>query len=69
MNHLHITDAEIEEARGWISECDWSDVDDVDDLSVSEILRGIANNYDGGWAGFLADGVLCVDNWLWAGAR
>ena len=69
MNQLHITDAEIEEARSWISECEWSDVDDVDDLSVSEILRGIANNYDGGWAGFLADGVLCVDNWLWSVSR
>lgn len=48
----------IEEARGWISECVWRDLEpeDIAGLSATAIFRGVAKHYAGGWAQFVADG-------------
>lgn len=48
----------ITEARGWISDCYWADVDDAGDLTDDEVFRGIGRRYQGGWRGFLADGLI-----------
>lgn len=45
----------IGEARGWISDCVWANLepDDVDDLTDEEIRRGVQRHYDGGWDAFV----------------
>lgn len=54
---MRLTPEELQEARGWIADCAWADLDpeDIDDLTDEQVLRGIARNYDGGIAGFKAD--------------
>lgn len=51
-----ITHKEIDDAITWIADCSWDDIDDANELTDAEVLRGIARHYDGGWEQFLADG-------------
>lgn len=52
------TPEQITEARGWISDCSWSDLEDVDELSDHEVVAGVVAHYDGGWNQFLSDSLL-----------
>lgn len=47
-------------ARSWIADCEWIDVgpDDIADLTDAQVVSGIRNNYEGGWAQFMRDGGL-----------
>lgn len=47
--------ASLSEARAWIKDCDWPDLetDEVDELSAEEITRGVHRHYDGGLVAFL----------------
>ena len=48
----------LEQARVWISECVWADVDgpDIPRLSDRQVYAGINRHYAGGWAQFVSDG-------------
>lgn len=46
------------EARGWISDCEWGDDVDPDDLDDDEVRAGVERHYDGGWDAFVADAVI-----------
>jgi hypothetical protein len=41
--------------RGWVSDCQWDDDVDADDLTDAEVVSGVQRHYDGGVAGFLGD--------------
>ena len=45
------------EAREWIKDCEWANIDDeeIDELSDLEVLSGIENHYDGGLRQFVKD--------------
>lgn len=45
--------------RDWAKDCAWRDVDedDVDEMPLAELLRGIERHYDGGMAAFIRDGL------------
>jgi hypothetical protein len=45
---------QLKAAREWVSDCQWRDLD-IGDLSDIEIVKGIGQNYDGGWRAFLRD--------------
>jgi len=51
----HFTPQNLLDAREWIKDCQWQDMDesDVDDLTDLEVVRGICKHYDGGWREFL----------------
>ena len=48
----------LEQARVWIGECVWGDLDpeDIASLSDAQIHAGINRHYVGGWAQFVKDG-------------
>ena len=48
----------LEQARVWISECVWGDLEpeDIASLSDAQIHAGINRHYAGGWAQFVSDG-------------
>ena len=48
----------LEQARVWIGECVWGDLDpeDIASLSDAQIHAGINRHYAGGWAQFVKDG-------------
>ena len=52
---MRLTPSQLAEAREWLSECVWGDMDpeDFDTVSDRAIERGIARHYDGGISGFL----------------
>ena len=52
--HVFLTATNIQDARDWAADCEWSDVSDVNELTDREIVAGIAQHFDGGWDGFLA---------------
>lgn len=45
------------EARQWIKDVQWGDLEpeDVDLLTRRYVVRGIERHYDGGWLQFVAD--------------
>jgi hypothetical protein len=54
-----IPPAVLTAARGWIADCAWGDLsetDDVADLTDLQVVAGIEQHYDGGWAQFRRDG-------------
>lgn len=53
----HLTPDNIKAARDWISECDWDDLppDEIEHLTDLEIVRGVEQQYEGGWNAFLKD--------------
>ena len=48
----------LEQARVWISECVWGDIDgdDIPTLFKFQVKEGINRHYAGGWAQFVSDG-------------
>ena len=51
-------DAElVAEARGWLADCTWADVDgeDIAELSAAEVLLGVQRHYVGGVDAFAAE--------------
>lgn len=45
----------LEEARGWIADCGWSDRDeDSEPLTDAQVIDGIARHYSGGLPEFIA---------------
>jgi hypothetical protein len=58
MNASLFTTQELNEARGWISDCEWRDLDDVDELTDAEVAAGVARHYEGGWCQFRSDALL-----------
>lgn len=45
----------IAEMRGWVSDCVWDDLEDVDSLTTLQIIDGVRRHYDGGVAQFESD--------------
>lgn len=54
-----VTMNQLKEARGWILDCVWADLDenDVAELTGEQIVKGIQRHYEGGWSAFV---VACV---------
>lgn len=52
-----VTAEQIAEARGWIADCTWRELeeDDVPELTTEQVIKGIQRHYDGGWSQFVAD--------------
>lgn len=52
-----MTPEQLAEARGWISDCVWPDLEpeDIDQLTAAQVQRGISRHYDGGITQFVAD--------------
>jgi hypothetical protein len=48
----------IQQARDWLSDCEWADLDadDIAQLTDVQIVTGIARHYDGGIEQFIKDG-------------
>lgn len=56
-NYNKLSPEIINQMKDWIKDCQWIDISDesgVDEFSISEILKGIEEHYDGGIKGFLA---------------
>jgi hypothetical protein len=54
-----IPPAVLTAARGWVADNAWADLgdaDDVADLTDLQVVAGIEQHYDGGWAAFRRDG-------------
>jgi hypothetical protein len=53
-----MTAEHIQQARNWLTECIWADIDedDINEMSDARIVSGIARHYDGGIAQFIKDG-------------
>lgn len=51
-----MTPEQLQEARAWIADCEWGDLDGNYQLSDTEVINGIKNHYEGGIAQFLQDG-------------
>lgn len=49
--------SEYDEARAWLGELEWADMEpeDIASLPDSVAKRAVARHYDGGWDAFLAD--------------
>lgn len=46
----------LQEARGWLSDCTWADVDehDIAVMPADVVTRAVARHYEGGLTAFLA---------------
>ncbi len=43
----------MDEARGWLSDCQWADDEiDFDAMPADQVRAGVERHYDGGWAAF-----------------
>lgn len=51
------TTEQLTEARGWIDDCEWADVESASQLTDTEVIRGIHQHYAGGWNQFITDGM------------
>lgn len=53
----NLTSVQITEARNWLADCVWADMDadDFAELTDAQILRGVERHYDGGVNAFLLD--------------
>lgn len=54
MSNHTLTKEELKQAREWIAECVWSDLDanEIDELSDTEIMKGIRRHFSGGIPAF-----------------
>lgn len=50
-----LTNEQLKQAREWISECVWGDLDelDIDNLSDEQIILGIKRHFSGGIPAFI----------------
>jgi hypothetical protein len=48
---------DLAEARAWIADCAWGDLDpeDIASLTDAEVMRGVERHYDGGLLAFQLD--------------
>ena len=46
----------VTEARAWLADLVWADEPDFAVMSDERVRAGVNCFYDGGWAGFVADG-------------
>jgi hypothetical protein len=48
----------VTEARAWLSDCEWQDIDadGIAVLSDACVMRAVARHYEGGVRAFIADG-------------
>lgn len=48
----------VTEARAWLSDCAWADIDaeGIARLSDAVVMRAVARHYDGGLVAFMASG-------------
>lgn len=54
VNGYKLSAKDIEEMRDWIADCDWvEDQEYLDELSDSEIVRGVEKTFCGGIEAFL----------------
>jgi len=56
---LLFTPTQLEEARAWVSDCDWRerfDAEEVAALTPEQIERGVERHYAGGRRQFIVDG-------------
>ncbi len=53
MEYNDITAEQLQDARDWIDDCEWGDLDKASTLSDHEVYKGVANYYSGGWEAFL----------------
>lgn len=51
-----VTMSQLKEARDWILDCVWADLNesDVAELTGEQIVKGIQRHYEGGWSAFVA---------------
>lgn len=58
ITHPGFTPEVITEARDWIADCSWNDLDpeEIEELTDEEVLKGVKKHYSGGLEGFLRDG-------------
>jgi hypothetical protein len=57
---LILTPAQLEEAREWVSDCEWRerfDADEISELTAEQIERGLEQHYAGGRRQFILDGL------------
>jgi hypothetical protein len=49
-----LTDRELTEAREWVADCEWADLDaeDVPFLSAEQLVRAIETHWEGGLSAF-----------------
>lgn len=54
-DRITLTAAEIAEARAWIADCMWADLEpeDIAELSDAVVISGVARFFDGGLAAFV----------------
>jgi hypothetical protein len=52
-----VTAQQLAEAREWIADCVWADLDqeDIDALTDDQVTRGVRRHYSGGVAQFVSD--------------
>lgn len=50
-------EAQLAEARDWIADCGWRDLEpeEVAELSPEQIMGGVNRHYVGGWASFVTE--------------
>lgn len=45
----------ISAARSWAADCQWLDSEEIADLTDAQVVAGVQQHYDGGWAQFTED--------------
>lgn len=60
MAQIFATPEQLKEARNWVADCVWGDLDadDVAALPERAIIAGVNHHYEGGWRQFVADNFL-----------
>ena len=53
-----MTTEQMQQARDWLNDCEWSDLDDndINEMPDASVIAGIARHYDGGTEQFIKDG-------------
>lgn len=60
INMHEVTIAQLREARDWILDNSWADLDDdaIAELTGEQIVKGVQRHYEGGWSAFLRNTAL-----------
>ena len=55
---MTMTAEQLQDARNWVAECVWGDLEDGDisQLTDAQVVAGIQRHYSGGVEQFVADG-------------
>ena len=62
-----MTAEQIQQARDWLNDCEWSDLDDndINEMPDASVIAGIARHYDGGIQQFITDGAIQHNSLKW----